>query len=327
MPSAEHLAEAVELFTPVLQGANPLDRGVLWERLRGVLVEAKLPLEEFAGAVGAADVALWDLAGQGCGLPVFQLLGGAHFSHLDTYLLPPPELSTGAKLLAWAETLPHGGGIGLTVSRADPQDLNLVRQMRRKLGAQRRIMVRLAESCPDVPRAQQTAEALAKAEAFWVEELLPPGHWREYAQLREAVDVPLAAGGSLWGLRQFHELTQSAGVDLVVVDLRTCGGITAAARIADLARLGRMRVAFRGGQCPLTALAAAHVSAAIGIYLPVALPTSLLVGDQPFTFAGQLENGFLKLPHEPGLGCRLAREYVQSLADAPMGFSQPANDK
>lgn len=308
--SEQHLADAVELFAPVLEGANPLDRGVLWERLVGVLTEAKLPLEQYMGALSAVDVALWDLAGQACGLPVFQLLGGAHFFQLDTYFLPPPRLATDAELLQWAQALPHAsvGGIGLEVNYAGGQNLSLVRQMRRKLGGQRRIMVRLAESCPDMATAQQVAQALEKAEVFWVENLLPAGHWSEYAGLRQSLDVPLAAGNDLWGVQQFHELTQSGAVDLAMVDLRICGGITAAVKIAELARLGGMRVAFHGGQCPLTTLAAAHVSAAVPIALPVALPAGFIPGGEYFTFAGQLEDGFLKLSDEPGLGGSLAGE-------------------
>ncbi len=313
LPSERHLADAVELFAPVLAGADPRDRGVLWERLVAVLSETKVPLDEYMGALSAADLALWDLAGQACGLPVFRLLGGAQFSPLDTYLLPPENLATPADLLQWATELPaqSAGGIGIEVSSAASENLDLVRKIRQQIGSQRRLIVRFTEGCPDMDSARRAAETLAKAEVFWAENLLPSGRWAEYAQLRQTLDLPLAAGADLWGIKQFHELTQSEAVDIVVVDLRICGGITAAVKIADLARLGGMRVVFQGGRCPLTILAAAHLSAAVAISLPVALPVSFTTAPSDFfAFAGQLENGFLRLPDQPGFGGQLGRRYL-----------------
>lgn len=314
VPSAEHLAEAAELFAPVLEGADPRDRGVLWERLVTVLSKAEVRLDEYMGALSGADLALWDLAGQACGLAVYRLLGGAHFPLLDTYLVPSEDLSTTGELLQWAEMLPDqdAGGIGLELGSPTPENLQLVRDIRQEIGSQRRIIVRLAEGCPDIDSAQQIAKALEKAEVFWVENLLADGQWKEYAQLRESRDLPLAAGSTLWGIRQFYQLTESGAVDIVAVDLRRCGGITAAVKIADLARLAGMRVAFRGGQCPLTTLAAAHLSAAVPISLPVALPASFTAASDDFlAFSGQLENGFLRLSDQPGWGGQLAREFVR----------------
>ncbi len=312
--SIEHLAEAAELFGTALEGADPLDRGVLWERLVAALGEAKVPLGEYMGALSAADLALWDLAGQACGLPVFRLLGGAHFPRLDTYLMSPEQLLTAPDLLQWAQTLPDRGigGIGLEIGAPTPENLQLVRDIHQQIGSQRRLIVRLTEPCPDIDSAQQVAKSLEKAEVFWAENLLADGRWPEYAQLHQTRDLPLAAGGSLWGIRQFHHLAESGAVDVIVADLTWCGGLTAAMKIADLARLGGMRIAFRAGRCPLTTLATAHLSAAVPISLPIGLPASFATASGDFfTFAGQLENGFLKLAEQPGWGARLSTELVR----------------
>ena len=62
-------ASLIEVLKPVVLGQNPLDRErlyhALWQRSRSTT----------ARAIGAVDVALWDLAGKVAGLPVHRLLG------------------------------------------------------------------------------------------------------------------------------------------------------------------------------------------------------------------------------------------------------------
>jgi L-alanine-DL-glutamate epimerase-like enolase superfamily enzyme len=59
----------MDALKPLLLGQNPLDRERLYQRMwaRGRLTMVR--------AIGAFDVALWDLAGKAAGLPIHQLLG------------------------------------------------------------------------------------------------------------------------------------------------------------------------------------------------------------------------------------------------------------
>ena len=71
-------------FAPMLVGANPLDIEKLW-------FEMYHRSRDFGrkGAVMAAisgiDIALWDIAGQAYGQPVWQLLGGAFRREIEPY--------------------------------------------------------------------------------------------------------------------------------------------------------------------------------------------------------------------------------------------------
>jgi L-alanine-DL-glutamate epimerase-like enolase superfamily enzyme len=60
----------VRYLKPVVVGQDPLDRErlwqALWQRNRATTIRA----------IGAVDVALWDLAGKIAGLPIHRLLGG-----------------------------------------------------------------------------------------------------------------------------------------------------------------------------------------------------------------------------------------------------------
>src|SRR5580693_8167874 len=59
----------IETLKPLLMGKNPLDREQIYQRMWG---RGRLTMVR---AIGAVDVALWDLAGKIANLPIHQLLG------------------------------------------------------------------------------------------------------------------------------------------------------------------------------------------------------------------------------------------------------------
>jgi len=311
VPSTDHLDEAVGLFEPLLVDRPVRARGQLWEQMAGTLQAQKWPLSEYAGALGAVDMALWDLAAQAYAVPLYQLLGGAYFSSVDTYALAPWVLGEAQQLLGWLASGVEQtvGGIGITIKQVNPESLRAVERIREEIGTNRRLMLQVVESCSDTESAQQAAEQLEKMELFWCENLLPSTQAKAYARLRTSTDVPLAAGRDLYGIKQFYELVKAQAVDVVVVDLRYCG-VTVARRVADLARLEGMRVAFAGGASPLTTLAAAHLSASCPVAMPLGLPADFAAGrGDLFVTSAQFTDGFVTLGDEPGLGGELKLDH------------------
>ena len=312
VPSTDHLAEAVGLFEPLLAGRPLLDRGQLWEQMASTLQAQKWPLSEYAGALSAADMALWDLAAQAYAVPLYQLLGGAYFSSVDTYVLAPPVMGEAQQLLGW---LANGaeqaaGGVGITIEQVNSESLRAMEQIREEIGTNRRLMLQVEESCPDLESARRAAGQLEKLELFWCEGLLPSAQAKTYAELRASTDLPLAAGRDLYGIKQFYQLVRAQAVDVVMVDVRYCGGITVAQRVADLARLEDMRVAFAGGISPLTTLAAAHLSASCPAAMPLGLPADFVAGrGDLFATSAQFADGFISLDDEPGLGGELKLDH------------------
>jgi len=311
VPSVEHLAEAVGLFEPLLADRPVRDRGQLWEQMASTLQARKWPLSEYAGALGAVDMALWDLAAQAYAVPLYQLLGGAYFSSVDTYVLAPQVLGEAQQLLGWLASGAEQavGGVGITIEQVNSESLRAVERIREEIGTNRRLMLQVAESCSDLESAQQAAQQLARLELFWCEGLLPSTQPKAYARLRASTDLPLAAGRDLWGIKQFYEFVRAQAVDVVVVDLRYCG-ITVARRVADLARLEGMRVAFAGGISPLTTLAAAHLAASCPVATPLGLPADFVAGrGNLFITSAQFTDGFISLGDEPGLGGALQLDH------------------
>jgi len=308
VPSTDHLAEAVDLFEPLLVDRPVRARGQLWEQMTSTLQAQKWPLREYAGALSAVDMALWELAAQAYAVPLYQL----HFSSVDTYVLAPSVMDEAQQLLAWLASSAEQtvGGIGVTVEQVNTQSLRVVERIREEIGSNRRLMVQVVESCSDPESGQQAAQQLARLELFWCENLLPSTQVKAYAKLRASTDLPLAAGRDLYGIKQFYTLVKAQAVDVVVVDLRYCGGITVARRIADLARLEDMRVAFVGGISPLTTLAAAHLAASCPVAMLLELPADFVTGiGKLFATSAQFADGFISLGEEPGLGGELKLDH------------------
>src|SRR5207244_7432672 len=73
----------------MLLGTDPLPVEAVWQRLYG---GSKMTGRRGAliCALGAIDMALWDIRGQALGVPIYQLLGGPTRPHITPYasLLP-----------------------------------------------------------------------------------------------------------------------------------------------------------------------------------------------------------------------------------------------
>ena len=115
------------------------------------------------------------------------------------------------------------------------EDVERVAAVRRIIGPGRLLMVD-ANQLWDLPTARRAAGALAPFDIFWLEEPLPAEDSSGYARLRSAIDIPVAAGESLYTEAQFRDMLLARGCDYLQPNVCRVGGITPFLRIARLAR-------------------------------------------------------------------------------------------
>jgi L-alanine-DL-glutamate epimerase-like enolase superfamily enzyme len=159
--------------------------------------------------------------------------------------------------------------------------------------------------------AERICRALEPYEVFWAED--PIGKmddWRALADLRRRTRVPLCASETLGGKVAFRDLLAADAVDVVMLDLTWCGGLTEARKIAALAEAHAKPVAPHDCTGPVTLWASVHfaIHAATAIYAEVvraALSTWYrdLVDALPV-----VAEGHIAAPAAPGLGARLRPE-------------------
>jgi L-alanine-DL-glutamate epimerase-like enolase superfamily enzyme len=219
---------------PVVEGA-PADCEAAWERLRWQLREAGGGIATLAMA--AVDIGLWDMRARARGLSLADLIGrrrdvaGVYASGVNRHL-SLDELTEQVSRWVAAGHSRVKIKVGLPDLDADVERVAAVRGI---LGPRRHLMVD-ANQLWDLPTARRAAALLGRYDIYWLEEPLPAHDTRGYAQLRSAIDIPVAAGESLFTEAEFLDLLVAGGCDFVQPNICRVGGITPFLRIASQAR-------------------------------------------------------------------------------------------
>jgi len=222
-------------LAPLLVGEDPRHVDALWETMwRRLLYVGRGGLASFA--IGAVDIALWDLRGLREGRPLYELAGGAsreipvYGSGVD---LPKPLDG----LLRQVEGFLDRGffGVKIKIGRPDPrEDQERVAAVRRLVGEGVDLMV-------DANMAWTADEALGRFrrleqyKLYWFEEPTIPEDVPGHARLAIALDVPIAVGESLHSPHEFRRYVSERAADVLQIDPVTNGGITASLKVLAMA--------------------------------------------------------------------------------------------
>ncbi len=133
------------------------------------------------------------------------------------------------------------------------------RQIRGAVGERMQIMLEL-HSLWSAPAAAEIARAVAPYGVYWVEDPIQMSSFGALADLRRQVPMRVTASETLATRRQFLSLIEARAVDVVMLDLAWCGGITEARAIAALAEAADLPVAPHDCTGPVTWAASCHLS-------------------------------------------------------------------
>jgi L-alanine-DL-glutamate epimerase-like enolase superfamily enzyme len=219
---------------PVAVG-GPTAPDAAWDRLRFRLRESGGGVTTLAMA--AVDIGLWDLRAKAAGLSLTDLIGRQR-DRVPVYASGVNRHLTLAELEDQVRRWVACGHSRFKIKVGLPaldEDLERVSAVRKIIGPERLLMID-ANQLWDLPTARRAAAALSRFDLFWLEEPLPAEDFRGYATLRAAIDIPVAAGESLYTEAQFRDLLLAGGCDFIQPNVCRVGGITPFLRIARLAR-------------------------------------------------------------------------------------------
>lgn len=304
------------LLAEIVIGADPRDTVVLWERMyTGMRVRghrAGFYLEAIAGV----DIALWDLAGQAAGVPIYQLLGGAFRNPVRVYASGLPALASTApdeafeQLAADAEQIRAEGytGVKVALGRGLAGDIRSVKTIRDRLGREFLIYADAAGSY-DRAQARRLGHELEALDVGFFELPMFPEDIDGYVELAKALTIPIAMD-TLTSRYEARDFVSRGGLDIVQPDVCRAGGITECRRIAELAD------AFGVAFAPHVSIGSAIHIAATG-HLATAMPNTITseywiganpLGDAIVEQPLRIEQGYMYTPTTPGLGIRIREE-------------------
>ena len=298
-------------LTRLLVGADPLERGRLWDQLfRSTMPYGRKGPALYA--VSAIDIALWDLAGKHFGQPIFELLGGRarnvvpvyashlHFTNEDEFVAEATEyVRRGFK--AMKMRFLHGPADGPAGLR---RNVELVRMLRDAVGDGIDIMAD-AYMGWDLEYALRMCRALEPFDMKWVEEPLLPDQIREYAALRRDSPVPIAAGEHETTRYGFAQIIEAEALDIIQFDIGRVGGFSEARRVCALAQAAGLPVYTHAYGMPTLHLATSDTAVGMVEYFPV--PVWDDVTEAPhFDGAAIPEGGRVSIGDAPGLGATLS---------------------
>jgi L-alanine-DL-glutamate epimerase-like enolase superfamily enzyme len=163
----------------------------------------------------------------------------------------------------------------------------------------------------------KVARQLEPFRLLWLEDPVPPNDISVLKEVSLKVRVPIATGENLFLFEGFQGIIAQHALSVVTPDLQKVGGLSVAQTIAQFADVHTMPVAPHNISSPVGTLASAHFCAAIPNFLALEFHAS----DVPFwddLVEGLpkpiIQNGFISLTENPGLGVRLNEDVARRYA-------------
>lgn len=322
------------VIQPLIIGRDALAREAIWHDLYNTLRDhgqKGMPLQALSGI----DIALWDLAAQACGLPLYRLLGGPCRERLPVYgygmmLRPESAAALARRFHDEAAAIKSAGFIAakMKIGLGRDDDIRLVRAARDSLGGDYRLMVD-ANHCYDINDAFYVGRALDELGVYWFEEPVAPEDLDGYRELNRGLAVNIAGGEAeftRWGWRRLLE-----GRVLSIAQPEVCalGGISEYLKVVAMAHTHFIPV--------INHVWGSAVAVAVNMHLLAAMPplpggmhprepmlefdtTDNLFRDElpqvPLDIQAQVaeNDGTVGLPQAPGIGVTPRRDLLEKYA-------------
>ena len=290
-------------------------------------------------AIGAIDMALWDIKGKVCGLPVYQLLGGKSRKGVTVYCHVNGEtidevlaniqvkLDKGYQAIRLQCAIPgHSGTYGTLQDKKDYYELQgnrplppvqvwstkeylnfipeLFRAAREKFGFEFDLLHDVHSRLTPV-EAGKLGQLLEPYNLLFLEDAVIAENQDNYKLVRDKTTTPLAVGEVFDTIWAGKRLIENQWIDYIRMAASHGGGITSMRKVADFAAIYNVRIAPHGAPdlSPICFAANLHVDLwanNFGIQEFVGFGTDKI--NEIFKYQLNLEKGLLYLDETPGLG-------------------------
>ena len=253
-------------------------------------------------AKAAAELAVWDLYAQQCGLPLWRLLGGGPNTLETDLTISVNDPETMARDTADAVARGYGT-LKIKVGENPALDLARLRAVR---AAAPEAVIRIDANQAWTPRQAVGLLEQMQAGGLNIELVEQPVKGRDLDGLAFVTahsPVPVMADESVFSPQDAMTILQRHAADYINIKLMKCGGLSNALRIAAAAEICGVECMIG---CMLEAkvsvTAAVHLACARGIITRVDLDGPALCSADPVAGGAIFSGRHISLPEAPGLG-------------------------
>ncbi len=321
----DNLPELVQFFD-LVRDRSPFDI----ERYRQAgWTAASTGDRRLATAFSAVEQAQWDLVGKALGAPVYDLLGGRLRQELPVYAnvnratvdRGPDGFAASARQAVAdgfraIKAAPFDGFPSLDrpqveIDAATELGIAYIDAMRQAIGPGVDLKID-ARSNFDVALAIAVAQRLEPQRLSWYEEPVPPTDLASTKAIKDGIGQTMAGGEFLFGVEGFAPLCREQAVDIIMPDIKHCGGVTELRKIATVAELYGLLVSPHNPSGPVSTMVSAQVCAGLPNfdileYQWNEVPWRGDLVDPPERFS----EGILQVPDGPGIGVTLNEAVVR----------------
>lgn len=257
-------------------------------------------------AISAIDIALWDIAGQVAGLPLYRLLGGwsdavPAYASGGYYRPGDPienirEEMTFYRERGFTDYKIKVGGVPFA------QDVARVEAARDAIGTEARLALDANNAWKWPHEAIRFARAVEHCDIWWLEEPLSPEDMTGHSEISRTLEMPVATGEIHATRWDFEALLRNRAADILQPDAGVLGGISEWMVVAHTAASANIPVAPHWHANVHVHLAAASPNCVTVEYF--ALETDIFNFELLLTPESRLQpqGGTLPVPQRPGLG-------------------------
>ncbi len=311
-------------------------------------------------AIGAVDMALWDIKGKAAGMPLYQLLGGRSRRGVMVY-----GHASGRDIEQTADEVARYIGLGYKAIRAqtgvpgldtmygvsadgmyyEPADASLPTEnvwstekyldhvpklfdrLRDRFGFDHHLLHDVHHRLTPM-EAARLGIALEDYRLFWLEDATPAENQEAFRLIRRHTVTPLAVGEVFNTIWDCKGLIEEQLIDYIRATVTHAGGITALRRIADLAALYQVRTGCHGATdlSPVCMGSALHLDTWVPNFGIQEYMRHTEATDEVFPHDYSFRDGYLFAGESPGHGVdideRLAARYPYEKAYLPVNRLQ-----
>jgi mannonate dehydratase len=343
-----------EHVIPCLIGRDPTQIEDIWQYLYKGCYWRRGPVT--MAAIGAVDMALWDIKGKALNTPVYNLLGGksrhgvmvyghANGRDIDDTVEQVNKYIEMGYLAIRAQTgvpgIPNSYGISKDKLFYEPATKGLPEEgtwsTEKYLNYAPKLFRKLRDVFGDDPHflhdthhrltpieAARLGKELEPYHLFWLEDTVPAELQEGFRIIRQHTTTPLAVGEIFNTIYDAHTLITEQLIDYIRMAVVHSGGITPLKKVAALAEIYHVKTGCHGATdlSPVTMAAALHFDISVHNFGVQEYMRHTKETEEVFPHAYTFEKGYMQPGNKPGLGVdfdeKLAAKYPYERAYLPI---------